>query len=95
MLKSIDEAIIRCFEEAEITENGIDLQKEGLKGPSSTWTYLVEDNPFVSDGIFIRFVKKTGSLALTMFKKKLAWPGKTLKQLLTGRQPKARVEKQS
>jgi len=95
VLKSIDEAIIRCFEEAEITENGIDLQKEGLKGPSSTWTYLVEDNPYGNDGIFIRFVKKTGSLALTMFKKMLAWPGKTLKQLLTGRQPKTRVEKQS
>ncbi|MDD4297213.1 MAG: accessory Sec system translocase SecA2, partial [Ruminiclostridium sp.] len=42
VLESVNEAIIRCFEEVEVTEIGIDLQKEGLKGPSSTWTYLVE-----------------------------------------------------
>lgn len=82
VLDSINEAIIKCFEEADITENGMDLQKEGLKGPSSTWTYLVEDNPFGSDGIFIHFVKKTGTLALTKFKKMLAWPVKALKHLL-------------
>ena len=29
-----------------ITENGIDLEREGLRGPSSTWTYLVNDDPF-------------------------------------------------
>ena len=86
VLESVNEAIIRCFEEAEVTEIGIDLQKEGLKGPSSTWTYLVEDNPFGNDGIFIHFVKKTGSLALTIFKKMLVWPEKTLKRLLTARQ---------
>lgn len=84
-LQSIHEAIIRCFEEAEITERGIDLEKEGLKGPSSTWTYLVEDNPFGSDGIFIHFVKKTGTLALTLFKKMLAWPGKRIKGLLAAK----------
>jgi hypothetical protein len=31
---------------AEITEKGIDLAKEGLAGPSATWTYLISDNPF-------------------------------------------------
>lgn len=30
---------------AEITPNGIDMGKEGLKAPSSTWTYLVNDSP--------------------------------------------------
>lgn len=90
-LKSIDEAIIRCFEEAEITERGIDLEKEGLKGPSSTWTYLVEDNPFGSEGMFIHFVKKTGTLALTLFKRMLAWPGRLIKQLLAGKQTDASV----
>ena len=24
----------------------IDMEKEGLEGPSSTWTYLINDNPF-------------------------------------------------
>ncbi len=81
-LESINESIIRCFEEAEITEKGIDLEKEGLKGPSSTWTYLVEDNPFGSDGMFIHFVKRTGTLALTKFKRMLARPGKLVKRLM-------------
>lgn len=26
-------------------QNGIDMEKEGLKAPSSTWTYLIDDNP--------------------------------------------------
>ena len=88
-LRAIHEASVKCFEEAEITESGIDLEKEGLKGPSSTWTYLVEDNPFGSDGMFIHFVKKTGTLALTLFKKMLAWPGKKIKGLLAAKKTSA------
>ncbi len=42
----IDDEIVRTFQSAEITRNGIDLEKEGLRGPASTWTYLVNDNPF-------------------------------------------------
>ncbi len=83
--QAINEAIIKSFEEAEITERGIDLEKEGLKGPSSTWTYLVEDNPFGNEGIFIRFVKRSGSLALTLLKRMLAWPGKKIKGLLAAK----------
>ncbi|OZC61477.1 MULTISPECIES: accessory Sec system translocase SecA2 [Nocardiaceae] len=37
------------FESAEITENGIDLGKSGLARPSSTWTYMVHDNPFAGN----------------------------------------------
>jgi preprotein translocase subunit SecA len=42
----IDSRIIQTFRAARITSNGIDLQKEELAGPSSTWTYLINDNPF-------------------------------------------------
>lgn len=28
----------------EITADGVDWEREGLLGPSSTWTYLVNDN---------------------------------------------------
>jgi preprotein translocase subunit SecA len=45
-LKTIDDRIVQTFCSAEITEKGIDLEKEGLTGPSSTWTYLISDNPF-------------------------------------------------
>lgn len=40
----IDEAAA-VLERAEITGEGIDMEKEGLKAPSSTWTYLVNDRP--------------------------------------------------
>lgn len=42
----IDERVVQTFSTAEITASGIDLEKEGLTGPASTWTYLVSDNPF-------------------------------------------------
>jgi preprotein translocase subunit SecA len=28
-----------------VTADGIDLEQVGLRGPSSTWTYLVNDDP--------------------------------------------------
>ncbi len=46
LLRTIDERIVQTFYSAEITPKGIDLEKEGLSGPSSTWTYLISDNPF-------------------------------------------------
>ncbi|HWQ71435.1 MAG TPA: accessory Sec system translocase SecA2 [Desulfitobacteriaceae bacterium] len=45
MLERIDSEIIGTFNVVDINENGIELEKEGLKGPSSTWTYLINDNP--------------------------------------------------
>jgi preprotein translocase subunit SecA len=46
MQQEIDEDVVRTLRDATITEEGIDLEKEGLRGPSSTWTYLVNDDPF-------------------------------------------------
>ena len=43
MLGSIDDRIVATFEAVEFTQNGIDLDKAGIRGPSSTWTYLVSD----------------------------------------------------
>lgn len=44
--QEIDRRILETFNTAHITENGIDAEREGLTGPSSTWTYLINDNPF-------------------------------------------------
>lgn len=41
----IGECITETLERVEITENGIDMGKEGLNAPTSTWTYLVNDRP--------------------------------------------------
>ncbi len=37
------------FETAEITAEGIDLDDAGLARPTSTWTYMVHDNPFAGN----------------------------------------------
>ncbi|HEY9063296.1 MAG TPA: accessory Sec system translocase SecA2 [Pseudobacteroides sp.] len=45
MLGDVENDIINVFENIEITKDGIDMEKEGLLGPSSTWTYLINDSP--------------------------------------------------
>jgi len=42
----IDNEIVETFNSARITEDGIDMAVEGLTRPTSTWTYLINDNPF-------------------------------------------------
>lgn len=44
--QKIHDAIIQTFQSIPVTEKGIDLDKEGIRGPSSTWTYLITDNQF-------------------------------------------------
>jgi preprotein translocase subunit SecA len=46
LLRRIDERVVDSFLAAEVGPGGIDLEKEGLRGPSSTWTYLLNDTPF-------------------------------------------------
>jgi preprotein translocase subunit SecA len=48
----LEEAAARSaetFRTATITADGVDLEELGLKRPTSTWTYLVHDNPFGTD----------------------------------------------
>lgn len=44
--QKIDNTILQTFESLPITEKGIDLDEEGIRGPSSTWTYVITDNQF-------------------------------------------------
>jgi len=43
LLEDIEDSIIKTLSHAEITAEGVDMEKEGLEVPSSTWTYLVDD----------------------------------------------------
>jgi preprotein translocase subunit SecA len=43
MCMEIDSEIAKALSRVEITESGMDMDKEGLKNPSSTWTYIVDD----------------------------------------------------
>ncbi|GAB2972604.1 accessory Sec system translocase SecA2 [Amycolatopsis acidiphila] len=60
IIPAIEERSVKTLEEAEIGENGVDLSASGVRRPSSTWTYLVHDNPFDSD--FEQTLKQVRSL---------------------------------
>lgn len=44
-LADIDDKVAETMSTATMTSEGIDLEKEGLRGPSSTWTFMINDNP--------------------------------------------------
>jgi preprotein translocase subunit SecA len=64
MQSRIDEAVVQTLKTAALTEDGIDLEREGLRGPSSTWTYLINDDPF-RDQLGIQMTGNTGVAAAT------------------------------
>ncbi|WP_460398252.1 accessory Sec system translocase SecA2 [Actinophytocola sediminis] len=45
----IGERAAKTFKTVEITEDGAGLAAAGLRRPSSTWTYMIHDNPFDTD----------------------------------------------
>ncbi|GAA3441620.1 accessory Sec system translocase SecA2 [Planomonospora venezuelensis] len=49
LLAEVESRSVATFESAGITEDGLDLDGEGLKRPTATWTYLVQENPFGSE----------------------------------------------
>ncbi|HEY6494868.1 MAG TPA: accessory Sec system translocase SecA2 [Trebonia sp.] len=48
-LETVEERSVESFETLPITADGVDLSAAGLKRPTATWTYLVQDNPFGTD----------------------------------------------
>jgi len=46
LLDQVEERSAETFRTAAITAAGADLVAGGLRRPSATWTYLVQDNPF-------------------------------------------------
>ena len=49
LLKEVEERAAESFETVPVTADGADLGAAGLKRPTTTWTYLVQDNPFGTD----------------------------------------------
>lgn len=46
MVREIDAAVVAALEKVEASPAGLALPALGIKRPSSTWTYLVNDDPF-------------------------------------------------
>jgi preprotein translocase subunit SecA len=49
LLADVEKRSVESFESVPITADGADLTAAGLKRPTATWTYLVQDNPFGTD----------------------------------------------
>ena len=49
LLAAVEEHSVESFETVPITADGADLTGAGLRRPTATWTYLVQDNPFGTD----------------------------------------------
>lgn len=59
LVDRIDDLIVETFERIRITAEGVDWEREGLRGPSSTWTYLVNDNVF-GNNTFLTMANRPG-----------------------------------
>ena len=70
LLEEIEEDIVETFERIEITPAGVDWEREGLLGPSSTWTYLVNDNVFSSNTFLTLSVRASFGLWAVL----VCWP---------------------
>lgn len=61
----INDGIIDMLKNIKITENGINTGDKALKGPASTWTYLINDNPFEDDlGLMLASTRNIGFTAV-------------------------------
>jgi len=43
--RELEDRVIETLSTASFTSDGIDLEGAGLTGPSSTWTFMINDNP--------------------------------------------------
>jgi preprotein translocase subunit SecA len=51
MMEGLREEVVETFMQLRAEHGTIDLDRAGLRGPTSTWTYLVNDNPLPSFGL--------------------------------------------
>jgi preprotein translocase subunit SecA len=70
LLARIDDDVVAVFERIEITADGVDWEREGLLGPSSTWTYLVSDNVFGGNA----FLTMATRASLGLWAVLVTWP---------------------
>jgi preprotein translocase subunit SecA len=51
MMEGLRDEVVETFMRLRAENGAIDLDRAGLRGPTSTWTYLVNDNPLPSFGL--------------------------------------------
>jgi preprotein translocase subunit SecA len=88
LLNKIDDAIMNKLNEIDIENDNPDSIFAGLKGPSSTWTYLVNDETFEN----ILGISMIGNIALSVWAG-LFWPITILIPLIRKMSRKRKEEK--
>ena len=73
LLLTLDSQLVQIFNTIQIDNNKVNLDKLGIKAPSATWTYLINDNPF-EHVIGMQFIGDAGKqIGAVMMTPLLAW----------------------
>jgi preprotein translocase subunit SecA len=72
MPDAIDQAILDALDRVRVHGTEIDLRDVSIKGPSSTWTYLVNDDPFRNQ--IGRLLTGPGRTTIAMYSAVVAMP---------------------
>jgi preprotein translocase subunit SecA len=48
MMEGLRDEVVATFTSLRVDHGRLDLDRAGIRGPTSTWTYLVNDNPLPS-----------------------------------------------
>jgi preprotein translocase subunit SecA len=67
MMEGLRAEVVETFERLRPVNGTIDLDGAGLRGPTSTWTYLINDNPFASFGLSLIAPGNFGASLATSF----------------------------
>jgi preprotein translocase subunit SecA len=70
----VQEEVVRTFTSLAARNGAIDLEQAGVRGPSATWTYLVNDNPFSTIGISLMASRSIGYSAAVGLMAVMYWP---------------------
>jgi preprotein translocase subunit SecA len=74
MRAAIDGEVARRFRLLTVADGRIDLSRAGIQGPASTWTYLINDDPFSSFGVSLIAGRNLGVSAAVGMIAVLYWP---------------------
>jgi len=74
MMEGLRDEIAETFVRLRAENGRIDLDRAGLRGPTSTWTYLVNDNPLPSFALQLIATGNFGVSLATAFLAILYWP---------------------
>jgi hypothetical protein len=67
MMERINDESLAILRQLEVRSGEIDLSAAGVAGSSSTWTYLINDNPFSTLGLSLMANRNIGAAATTGF----------------------------